>query len=441
VTRGRYGRWRALILVGALSSAACVGTGASGTPSSPTPDPFGTIVVAPGAPIRIGTLLAASGPEGASGIDSLRGVEMAVDYLDGTFDGAPGRLLGHDIVLSTTEDRCTASSGGTGAQSLAATPGLVGVIGTTCSISAPGAAEALSTDGVLLISPTNADPALTEPASHQAFYLRVAPNASLEGRTAADFAAGELGATTAATIRDGDDAAGGPADTFRTTFDGEDRAVVSSEVVDGPADTRRALARLGEAPPEVAYLSLGGEARACATIARDAAGTQGLADTAVIVSGGCIDAAEAAVPGDAVLGGAYVVAPDLTSRSTDDFYRSEVLPAYKQQYAGAAPSPSFAYAFDAASLLLDAVARAGKEADDGLTIGRSDLRDVAFGTDSYSGLTGTLSCTELGDCASEVRMGVFRVPAVPASALDPVRPPADPVFTETVSVSDLEEAP
>jgi branched-chain amino acid transport system substrate-binding protein len=439
VTRGRLGRWWAVSLVGALTSAACVGSGTSGTPSSPAPDPFGSIVVPDGAPIRVGALLAANGDPGASGIDSLRGVEMAIDYLDGVFDGAPGRLSGHDIVLASTEDHCTTTSGSGGAEALAQVPGLVGVIGTTCSTSAPGATDALSAEGVLLISPTNADPTLTDPAVHRDFYLRVAVNATLEGRAAADFAADGLDASTAATIREGDDAAGGPADAFRTRFEDGDRVVVSSEVVDGEAATRRALGRLGGAPPDVVYLSLDGEARTCAAIAREAADTRGLADTAVLVSGGCVDAATAAIPGDAVLGGAYVVAPDLSPRSTDDFYRSEVLPAYKEQYGGDPPSPAFAYAFDAASILLDAVARAGEERDGGLTIPRSALREVAFGTDAYTGLTGTLTCTDAGDCASEVRIGVFRVPSVPVSALDPVRPPADPVYTVTVAVADLAE--
>lgn len=438
VTRVRLARrWAAFALVVAAGSAACVGSGVTGRPSTPTPDPFGSIVVPDGEPIRIGALLAASGDAGTAGIDGLRGVGMAVDYLDGTFDGTPGRLSGHDIVVASTEDRCTATSGTTGAEALANLPGLVGVIGTTCSVSAAVAADTLSADGVLLISPTNADPVLTDPTAHRDFYLRVAVNAALEGRTAADFATGALDAATAATIRQGDDAAGGPADAFRIRFEEGDRVVVSSEVVDGEAALRRALGRLGATPPDVVYLSLDGESRTCATIARQAADTEGLADTAVLVSGGCTDAADAAVPGDAVLGGAYLVAPDLTPRSTDDFYRSEVLPAYKAQYGNVPPSPAFAYAFDAASILLDAVARAAEEGDGGLTIGRSALREVAFGTDAYTGLTGTLSCTEAGDCASEARMGVFRMPSVPVPALDPVRPPADPVYTETVSVADL----
>jgi branched-chain amino acid transport system substrate-binding protein len=437
VTRRRYGIGWSIVLAGALTSAACVGSGATGTPSSPTPDPYGAITLAKDDPIRIGTLLAADGEAGGAGLDSLHGVEMAIDYLDGTFDGSPGRLFGRDIVLSNADDGCTPASGATGAGSLAATPGLVGVVGTTCSVSAPDAAQALSADGVLLISPTNADPTLTEPAAHRRFYLRVAVNAALEGRTAADFAAGELDAATAATIRVGDDSAGGPADVFRTRFEGDDRVVVSSEVVEGAVSTRRALARLGESPPDVVYLSLEGEAHECATLAREAADTRGLSDTAVLVSGGCTDAPDAAVPGDAVLGGAYVVAPDLAPRSTDDFYRSEVLPAYREQYGPEPPSSAFAYAFDATSVLLDALARVADESDDGLTIERSLLRDAAFSTDAYSGLAGTLSCTPAGDCASEARIGVFRVPAVPASSLDPVRPPADPVFTETVTVQDV----
>ena len=62
VTRVRFARrWAASALVVAMASAACVGSGVSGNPSSPTPDPFGSIVVPDGEPIRIGALLAASG--------------------------------------------------------------------------------------------------------------------------------------------------------------------------------------------------------------------------------------------------------------------------------------------------------------------------------------------------------------------------------------------
>jgi ABC-type branched-subunit amino acid transport system substrate-binding protein len=187
----------------------------------------------------------------------------------------------------------------------------------------------------------------------------------------------------------------------------------------------------------VIYVSLEGDARECASLAREAADTDGLSDTAILVSGGCTDAAAAAVPGEAVLGGAYTVAPDLAPRSTDDFFRTQVLPAYRDRYDSSAPSTAFAYGFDAASILLDAVARTAEDGASGLSIDRTSLRETAFGTEAYSGITGTLTCVPSGDCASDVELGVFRVPAVPVSSLDPVRPPADPVFTESVAVEDL----
>ena len=47
-----------------------------------------------------GTLLAI-GDVASLGLDSQHGVELGVDYLDGTFDGTPGQLQGHDVTLRT----------------------------------------------------------------------------------------------------------------------------------------------------------------------------------------------------------------------------------------------------------------------------------------------------------------------------------------------------
>ena len=48
--------------------------------------------VAAGAPIQIGSLLS---KEQGSGKDGLVAVKLAMDYLDGRFDGVNGRLLDH----------------------------------------------------------------------------------------------------------------------------------------------------------------------------------------------------------------------------------------------------------------------------------------------------------------------------------------------------------
>ena len=66
----------------------------------------------------------------SSGTDSKNGIALAIDYLDGTFDGTPGQLLGHDVTLQHEDDGCSAEGGQAGATALAANPDIVAVIGT-----------------------------------------------------------------------------------------------------------------------------------------------------------------------------------------------------------------------------------------------------------------------------------------------------------------------
>jgi hypothetical protein len=55
-------------------------------------------------------------------------------------------------------------------------------------------------------------------------------------------------------------------------------------------------------------------------------------------------------------------------------------------------------------------------------------------TSGVSGLSGTITCGETGDCAQEVSIAIYRVPAVPidGGTADP-----EPVYTQTVSLDDL----
>ena len=54
------------------------------------------------------------------------------------------------------------------------------------------------------------------------------------------------------------------------------------------------------------------------------------------------------------------------------------------------------------------------ENDDGsLSIPRTALRDAVFATSGYEGLTGIITCTELGDCATDVTIGIFEGPNWP----------------------------
>jgi len=95
--------------------------------------------------------------------------------------------------------------------------------------------------------------------------------------------------------------------------------------------------------------------------------------------------------------GMYVSGPDLNFANSnyDDF-----LAKYEAK-SGTAPTSAFhAHAYDATNLIFDGIETVGQEdADGNLIIGRQALRDFLYSTTDYTGLTGNLTCNELGDCA------------------------------------------
>jgi branched-chain amino acid transport system substrate-binding protein len=58
-----------------------------------------------------------------------------------------------------------------------------------------------------------------------------------------------------------------------------------------------------------------------------------------------------------------------------------------------------AYGYDAALVILSAIKKVAQtDADGNLYMGRTALRDAMFATKDLPGLTGSLTCTENGDC-------------------------------------------
>jgi len=136
------------------------------TPSiTPTFSPQ-TLNFPAGAPVKIGTLFWETHE---IGIDSLRGVELAVSDFGGEISGHPIELLSYD-------EECSELAGQRGSQFLALDDSVVGVIGTTCSRAALIAAKAISDKGKVMISPSNSSPEYTAPETHQGGYFRTFPN-------------------------------------------------------------------------------------------------------------------------------------------------------------------------------------------------------------------------------------------------------------------------
>ncbi|MDH4112855.1 MAG: branched-chain amino acid ABC transporter substrate-binding protein [Actinomycetota bacterium] len=426
----------ATVAVLALVASACSnddsgGGSGGGGGTDTTSDEFGTVEIAAGEPINIGTLLVISGADATLGLDSQHGAELAADYLDGTFDATPGQLLGHDIKWTHEDDLCSAEGGQAGATALAADPSIVAVIGTSCSSAALGVADTVTSEkGILLFSPSNTNPALTGEEAHQPFYARTAHNDRIQGAIVAEFALNEQGATTMATIHDESPYTQGLTAAAAVNFEaGGGTVSVQEQINSEDTDFKPLLRSIAEGNPDVLYAPV--FVAACSLILKQAADI--MPDVTLMASDGCLSSDTLKLAGDAV-DGVFVSGPDVTVFQEGDFYSNEFIPAYKDQY-GDPTSVFHAHAFDAANVLFDAIEQVAVENDDGsLSIGRTALRDAVFATSGYEGMTGIITCTELGDCATDVTIGIFEGPNWPVEG---GAKPDDPVYSDTKSLDDV----
>jgi branched-chain amino acid transport system substrate-binding protein len=406
----RRSKWYSLLsLLFALMliAAACAdddGDGTAGGDGGEDPtavcdeDEFGCVEVAEGDPIVLGTLLVISTENASLGLDSQHGVEIAADMRD-------GEVAGHPIEFQHEDDLCAAEGGQSGAQSLAANDQIAAVIGTSCSSAGVPAAEILSDAGIVLISPSNTAPDLTDPATHQPFYLRTAHNDKIQGAAMAEYVTSELQAGTAATIHDGSPYAEGLANVFAEEFEAAGGTVTAQEAVQvGQKDMRPVLTSIASDAPEFLYYPVfvaeGG------LITSQARQIDALGDTNLGGADGMLtpDWIEAAGAENAE--GVYLSGPDL--EFSGGFYEDEFLPAYEEEF-GDPTSVFHAHAFDATNMVLDAI-EAVAVTDGGTTyIPRTALKDELFSTSGYAGIIGELTCDENGDCNPGAEISVSQV--------------------------------
>src|SRR5687768_14331000 len=214
----KYMRWSAILVVLMLVLAACTSDGGAGSPDetaseAPASEPagtdgggtgsaadcdadeFGCIELAEGDPLVIGTALVITGANETLGLDVQYGVEVARTM-------AP-EIAGHEVEFNHQDDGCSTEGGTAAARALLSEENIAGVIGTSCSSAGIPAAEILSAEGILLVSPSNTAPSLTAPETREPFYARTAHNDSIQGAAMAQFVCEVLGLSTAATIDDG----------------------------------------------------------------------------------------------------------------------------------------------------------------------------------------------------------------------------------------------
>ncbi len=365
-------------------------TSAPAATMGPVTDPIGVVKVAKGEPITIAYWLVTSGPDGSLGVDSRRGIEIAID-------DKGGKLMGHPIKLIGEDAGCNAEGGTTAATKLAANKAIVAAIGSSCSSEAVPGAPILWKAGIVTVSPSNTAPKLTAANRGPDFdgYLRTAHNDLVQGKVGAEFARKFLKVGKAATIHDGSPYAEGLANAFADNFKKLGGTVTSQEAI-GPNDTdmRPVLTKIAAGKPDLIYypifIAAGG------FVTRQAKEVSGLSSVKLMSADGTFSPDFYKAAGDSLVG-MYHTSPDLTVLGPG--YAS-FLQKHQKKYGEKPLSAFHPHAYDAAMIILAAIQKVGKsDAAGNLYIGRKALRDALFVTKGYKGLTGTLTCNQYGDCA------------------------------------------
>jgi branched-chain amino acid transport system substrate-binding protein len=356
--------------------------------AEPPTDEMGVIEIPEGNPIVLAYALLTSGPNSNLGIDSMRGVEIAMDDIG-------GEILGREIQLVGEDTGCSPEGGQAAANKLISNEQIVGIVGPTCSSAGNVMAPVIDESGLVTISPSNTAPGLTDPETHVQGFLRTAHNDKVQGAIAAEFAYNELGLTNAATIHDGSVYAEQLANVFAEKFAELGGTVVTQEAInETDTDMRPVLTTIATEEPEVLYYPIFMPAGGFVT--RQARDVDGLEDITLMGADGLFNPDFVDAAGDAAVG-MYLSSPDLTSFGSS---YQEFLDKHMEKYGEDTLSVYHANAYDATMLLLKAVQEAAVQTEDGtLYIPRQAIRDALYSTENYQGLAGSLTCDEYGDCA------------------------------------------
>jgi branched-chain amino acid transport system substrate-binding protein len=361
-------------------------------------DSIGCVDIAAGEPVHIAYALTVSGGTASLGEDSRGAIEIAIN-------DRGGELLGHPIELTGEDTLCNAEGGQAAGTKISADATIVGVIGTNCSSEARAAMPLLSQAGMVMISPSNTNPDLTDPnhPDHHPGYYRTAHNDLFQGRVAAEFAFNELGLTKAATIHDGSPYAESLQRVFAEVFAELGGEVTAQEAINvGDTDMKPVLTSIATGAPEIIYFPIfEPEGPLVASQAKE---VPGLEEAILMGADGLFADTFPEATGSAA-NGMYLSGPYVDVNNED---YGAFLAKWSEQIGGVPPSGFHAHAYDATNILLNGIeAVSVQDADGTLHIPRQALRDWITSLEGYAGLTGNLTCDENGDCATGEALGVF----------------------------------
>ena len=387
-------------LITILATASCTETT---TPPPPEPGPLEPIMLDADDPIRIRMLLSVTVAPSLGAV-SRAGAEFAAEDM--------GLIHGREVELGDPVDTsCSPEGGRAGAMGILGDPKVAGIIGTNCSAAAVAASPVVSDAGLVMISPSNTSPVLTSDlagnanADHHPGYFRTASNDLHQARALSDFVYNRLELRSVATVHDGDPYTSALVEAFADAFSALGGSVPSqAEIAKGQTDMTEALTAFAAAGPDAIFFPL--FVTEGSAFAAQAQAFDGLEGTTLISAAALLVGQFLATPQSE---GIYFAGPEADFRSNvnEATGRSgeQVLAAYDARHRGFPPSPYWAHAYDATTILLSAIEAVAVEEGDMLHIDRTALRAQVRAT-SMSGLVGTVACDRFGDCGTG-RMNIY----------------------------------
>lgn len=310
---------------------------------------------------------------------------------------------------------CSREDGERVGTELATSASLVAVLGPQCGATLLGLQGPLSAAGMAAITPRPTEATLTVGADgiqgqdRAEGVFRTSPSVLQQARAGAEHAVEGLGLVRAATLHDGSLESTGMVAAFRDSFQALGGTVVVDREVDvavlGPDEDRASevldalLDAVADGNTDVIFLALSTDM--LLAVADGWSGRSSLARTtrfAVVTTG------LAELLGDEASQGHLLISPvldiDETVSAVTGMSTSQTLERVSSFSGVRDPSGWWAYAYDAATLLLKALEDTSLvDVDGSLVVSRAELRESLART-SFTGFSGAIACAPLGDCAA-----------------------------------------
>lgn len=359
-------------------------------PAAEEMDMTGKVVIAPGQTIRIGGSFALTGPIPDPGKDIAQAAEIAIDDLN-----EMGGLEGFMFELVSEDGACSGDQGTVVGNKFAADPTIVAVSGGTCSGETFGLTPALQDARIPFVSPSATNPAVV--SAECDVCNRVALSDALQGVVDADYVFNDLGKTKVAVIHDNSDYGKGLAEIFQAHIVELGGEVTDFEGVQvGDTDFRAALAKVGANSPE--FVFFGGYATEAALIAQQMGETPGLDGALFMSDDGAYTKQYLDAAGDAA-NGTYM---SFVAGATNEDALADFTAKYMDKF-GVAPDdlgPFHGQSYDSVMVIATALKAVAVKDGDNLVIDREELLSAIRGVSELVGLTGVLSCNEIGECGA-----------------------------------------